>query len=115
LDSYKLIKTNILPAVQEVRFYPETENHIREHHPEVPIELPSIQQAVELAIQRPTHVEVSYGNSYVFVDSGSTNKSGDPLRVPIKMIDSTVSGRVKSAYFASSEGDRQVIWSQRDD
>jgi len=90
------------------------EDHIRENHPEVPIHLPSIQTAVESAIANPSHVEASYGNSYIFVDQGSTNKSGDPLRVPVKMIDGTSSGRVKTAYFASTESQKPIVWSRDD-
>jgi hypothetical protein len=32
-----VIQTNVLPTLREVRFYAETERHIRENHPDVPI------------------------------------------------------------------------------
>jgi hypothetical protein len=111
--NYKLIKTTIIPAVTEVRFYTDTVEKIKEGHPEVPIELPSIMDAAEKAIVAPTHIETSYGNSYVYVDAESTNVSGDPLRVPVKMVTGS-SARVKSVYFASTESEHNVIWRRSD-
>jgi len=110
VTDYKVIKTSVLPAeLTEVRFYAETVDHVRAEHPEVPIELPSITEATEQAISNPTQVEKSYNNSYVFVDAGTTNAGGDPLRVPVKRVSET-SGRVKTVFFASTEGSRNVIY-----
>lgn len=108
-DEYTLIKTTVFTGVTEVRFYEETVGHIKEEHPEIPIELPSIHGSVEKCIVSPTHVEGSYGNSFVFVDAESTNASGDPLRVPVKIVEGT-SARVKTAYFASTSGERNIVW-----
>lgn len=78
----------------------------------MPIELPCIKMAVTNALQKPTHVEKSYSNSYVYVDKDTANDSGDPLRVPVKGVTGTL-GRVKTIYFAST-GDREVIWRRED-
>jgi hypothetical protein len=92
-----------------VRLYEETVEHILEEHPEVPVLLPVVQAAVEQAVVRPTHVEKSYGNSYVFVDQDSTNQAGDPLRVPVKVVGQG-SGRVRTAYFATTTAPAIVVW-----
>ena len=112
---YRTIYTNVIPEVDTVRFYQETIVHVKAQHPEVPIELPCVDTAVSKAIAEPTHVESSYSNSFVFVDAGSTNRSGDPLRVPVKIIEGTTSARVKTVYFASTEADNNVIWRRSDE
>jgi hypothetical protein len=103
-------KTAVIPAITEVRLYAETEQHIRDDHPEVPVDLPSVHGAIQKAVETPTHIEQSYSNSYVYVDAGSTNASGDPLRVPVKVISETTSARAKTAYFASTPAGATVIW-----
>lgn len=113
MSDFKIIATAVFSTVTEVRLYDETIEHIKEGHPEVPIELPSISAAVENTIVNPTHIEESHTNSYVFVDSLSTNSSGDPLRVPVKLVDGS-SGVVKSAYFAST-GVKKIVWSKGTD
>lgn len=95
--------------VTEVRVYDETLDHVRRRHPEVPAELPSIAHAVAEAIDNPTHIEKSHSNSYVFVSYASTNRSGDPLRVPVKIVEGT-SARMKTFYFASLSYDPEIIW-----
>lgn len=114
MSDYKVIKTNVIPRFTEVRLYDETVEHVREGHPEVPLELPCVQTAVENAISNPTHVENSHANSVVFVDAHTTNRSGDPLRVPVKGIADTTSGRVKSVYFASTSSLVDPIWRRKD-
>lgn len=109
VTDYKVISTNKLSTLTEVRFYEETVSHVKEEHPEVPIELPCIATAVEGAIQNPSRIESSYGNSVIFVDTGTTNAKGEPLRVPVKHIAGT-SGRVRTVYFASSNSTPSVIW-----
>lgn len=113
MSDYKKIETDVIAGLTEVRLYEETLNHIRENHPEVPILLPIIQEALANAIIRPSYVEASYGGSYEFVDQESTNSSGDPLRVPVKPVGDN-SGRIRTAYFASTANPGQVIW-RRDD
>ncbi|RVG48074.1 hypothetical protein CN162_12560 [Sinorhizobium meliloti] len=100
-DPIRIIRTQVFSTVTDVRLYEETLNHIKEQHPEVPIELPSLMEALSTAIQAPTHVEASHTNSYVFVDSGSTNASGNPLRIPVKVIEGT-SGLIKTAFFSDT-------------
>lgn len=107
--NFVTIKTTAIPAVTEVRLYAETEQHVREEHPEIPIDLPSVHSAVQKAVEEPTHVEESHADSYVYVDATSTNASGDPLRVPIKLVADT-SARVKTAYFAATPAGANVIW-----
>ena len=108
-DPYRVIKTNVLPQLTEVRLYEDTVEKIARGHREVPIELPMMQDAIATAVANPTHVESSYRGSYVYVDAESTNASGDPLRVPVKPIEGT-SGRVRSAFFASSEDNPEIVW-----
>jgi hypothetical protein len=107
-DEFTLIKTAVFSGVTEVRFYDETIAHIQEHE-EIPILLPSLFGSIERVIANPTHVETSYGNSYVFVDTETTNASGDPLRIPVKIIEGT-SGRLRSVYFASAGGVPNIVW-----
>jgi hypothetical protein len=103
--------TRVIPAITSARLYEETIAHIRLRHPDFPIELPSLTAAIERAVANPTHVEKSYEDSYVFVDSNTVNRAGDPLRVPVKVVAGT-SGRVKSAYFASVERPGSIIWTR---
>jgi len=107
--SFTLIHTTIIGNVTEVRFYDDTIEKIRLGHPEVPIELPSILDAASRAIVNPSWVEKSHSNTYVYVDAGSTNASGDPLRVPIRLVSGT-SGRVASVYFATSTALASIVW-----
>lgn len=108
-DPFEVIYTGVLPVLTEVRLYDSAISHVRQEHPEVPIYLPCIFTAVQTAIIKPTHVEASYGNSVVFVDADTTDASGNPLRIPIKIVDGT-SGRIKTFYFASTSGVRNVVW-----
>lgn len=112
-DEFKLIKTAIFSSVTEVRFYDETLDHIQEEHPEVPILLPSIYEAVSKGLIQPTHIEASrtHANSYVFVDATSTNASGDPLRIPVRVVSGT-SGRLTTVLFATGSVSATVIWRQ---
>jgi hypothetical protein len=108
--TFRIIRTAVISTViDQVLFYDETLEHIKEEHPEVPIELPSIMEAVTNAVTNPTKIESSYGNSVIFFDQNTTNASGDALIVPVKIVDGT-SGRVKTVYFASSAARREVLW-----
>lgn len=104
----KIIRTSVLSNVTEVHLYDETIDHVKSNHPEVQIDLPSIATSVENAIVNPTHVEESYNNSYVFVDGLTTNSSGDPLRVPVKLVSGT-SARVKTVFFGTA-APKPIIW-----
>jgi hypothetical protein len=114
VTDFKVIFTGILPNVTEVRLYDETITKVTDDHLEIPIGLPCIDTAMTKAICNPTHVEGSYGNSVVYVDAETTNVSGDPFRVPVKIVSGT-SGRVKSFYFASSNSTGKIIWSRGDE
>lgn len=109
MSRYKTITVTVIPAITQVRIYEETVAHVREQHPEIPVELPSILYALEETIRNPTHIELSRPNSYVFVNFFATNKSGDPLRAPVKIIEGT-SARVKTFYFASTTSAANIIW-----
>jgi hypothetical protein len=108
-DDYTVFKTNLISTVTEVRLYQDTVEKIKDRHPEVPIELPSIMEAVGKAVISPTHIEQSHSGTYVYVDRESTNAAGDPLRVPVKPVIGT-SCRVQSAYFASTSASPTIIW-----
>jgi len=84
---FKLIRTVVFAGVTEVRFYDETLDHVKKQHPEIPVGLPSIYEAVEQAVVAPTHIEAGHSNSVIFVDANTTNASGDPLRVPVKIVE----------------------------
>lgn len=114
MDDYTLVVTAACPLVSEVRLYRETLAHVMREHPEIPVLLPSFAAALEHAIQNPTHIEQSHSNSYVFDDGHTTNRSGDPLRIPVKIIAGT-SARVKTAYFAAGGGSpRNIVWRRKD-
>jgi hypothetical protein len=104
-----VINTSVVPEITEVRLYKETMDHIVQEHPEVPFEIPCLRRAITDTIVLPTHVVKSYGTSYVFVDAETTNASGDPLRVPVKLVEGT-SGRVRTAYFATTTTSPAIIW-----
>jgi hypothetical protein len=106
---YTLIKTSVFPGVTDVRLYPEVLEHIRNEHPEVPIELPSIYSSIERTIIAPTHIQKSYKNSFVFMDVNTTNASGDPFRIPVRLVEGT-SGRITTALFAAPPSSAIVIW-----
>ena len=110
-DQYTLIKTVVFAGVTDVRFYPQVLDHIREEHPDVPILLPSLLEALSRTIANPTHVEISASNasSFVFVDSETTNWSGNAFRIPIRMVEGT-SGRITTAFFADTIGTRNIVW-----
>jgi hypothetical protein len=110
-DPYIVIATPVFSGVTQVRLYEETVVHITEEHPEVPILLPSIYEAVKQTIVNPTHIEVSAtrANSFVFVDAQTTDAVGGPLRIPVRLVEGT-SGRITTAYFAEVTGERDIVW-----
>jgi hypothetical protein len=111
---YMTLETNIIPQVTHVRVYQdELLEHVAERHPEIPLLLvPSFVAAVETAITNPTHVESSLvPNKYVFVDARTANASGDPLRVPVKLVDGT-SARTSTLFFASPNYETRIIWKE---
>lgn len=104
-ERYTEIETTAYPGLLRVRFYEETVGHVKQSHaqtfpPQFPPELPSIVGAVGKAINNPTRVEQSYGNSVVFIDDRTTNRTGHVFHVPVKIIEGTQSGRVSTYFFA---------------
>lgn len=99
------------PLLSRVRLYRETVTKVMIFHPEIPVELPSIEAAIRKAIAEPSYVATSYGSSYVFVDEGSTNRTGLPLLVAVKVLQER-SGRVRSFYFARPPDAHRIIWRQ---
>ncbi len=115
VSTYFVIGTAVIPQVTQVRLYEETYAHIAEH-PEIGQilpHLPVMTDGLVKAISDPTHVEQSRPNAFVFVDETTTNAGGDPLRVPVKLIEGT-SGLVKTAYFALTTGSAEIIWRRTD-
>ena len=109
MDDFIAVESAIIPEIREIRLYAETVDHVRKHHPEIPASFPTLEFAVLETLRNPTHVEKSYQSSYVFVNTHSMNRSGDPLRVPIKIVAGT-SARVKSFYFATPITEPTIIW-----
>ena len=107
-DNHRRILTNVIPAITEVLLYEETIEHVIQNHPEF-ILLPSIIQAVERTVVNPTSVFQRSASTFVYSDDNTTNHSGDPLLVPVKVVQGT-SGRVRTFYFASTENFANVIW-----
>ncbi|RYX90977.1 MAG: hypothetical protein EON84_13275 [Bradyrhizobiaceae bacterium] len=99
---YIKIKTAAVSAVTEVYLYDETIAKVVVGHPEIPAELPSIQDAVKQAIVNPTRTKQDRPRTVVYIDDATTNAGGDPLVVPCRIVGGT-SARVASFYFASSE------------
>ena len=112
--TYFVVNT-AFPLVTEVRVYAETIDHIRDEHPEIPIELPSLIHGMTNTLEQPAYIEQgNRPNTYVYVDPTSTNASGDPFRVPVKIISGT-SALVKTAFFASPENPPLIVWRRGDE
>jgi hypothetical protein len=112
-DKFTTFSVNALVAASglqliEARLYDSTIQHVKEQHSEVPAELPSIHHAVKMCLLNPTHIEVSYSNSYIFVDYSSANREGHPLRIPVRSVTQT-SGRITTFFFATAS-QANVIW-----
>lgn len=111
---YAEVKSAIVNELESIRLYHETVQKVEEGHPEVRSDLPSIIAAVHNAVTNPTLVAKSYGSSYIYVDHGSTNASGDPLRVPVKVVGEKT-GRIRSFFFAEANFDEDVVYRRSDD
>jgi hypothetical protein len=110
---YRIINSSVLPNLQEILLYDEQYNHIIKSHPE--FLLPTLYGSIDLAVSVSTtsvHSSRTNAKSVVFVDSDTTNYSGDPLRVPVKSIGSNT-GIITSAYFASSKSHGIEIWRKK--
>lgn len=109
-EHFVTYSTDVISEVTDVRFYEDTVKKIRMGHREVPVGYPSINAAIVEGLTNPTHIESRKPGHYLFVDSTSTNQSGDAMRMPLKVIEGT-SARLQSVYFAStSEDGSNVIW-----
>lgn len=108
-SEYLTTLTSAVPTLTVVRLYRETwEEKITVGHPEVN---DFGMTGVLNAVAAPTCVYRSAtrpDDSFVFVASGATFR-GDPLHVPVKLVDGT-SGRVTSAYFRQSSPSWQKLW-----
>lgn len=116
-DDFREYSTDVLPGrIRTVRIYDSTKEHIKEEHPEVPIELPSLEHAVEQAITDPSHVEKGSEKSYIFVDTSSTNRSGHPFRLPVVVVaDADQAGRVATGFFGTKEGPVEKVYERSTD
>lgn len=112
MSDFRTYTTTVYSAVTTVRIYDEVLQHVVDEHPELPQilpHLPSMEAAVAGAIQNPTFIELSRPNTLVYVDPSTTNRAGDPLRVPVKIVEGT-SARVTTFFFATPEGERQYVY-----
>jgi hypothetical protein len=100
--SYIKIKTSAVAVVTEVLLYDETMAKVASGHREVPLELPSMAEAIKKAVINPTRTKQNRPRSVVYIDDATTNAGGDPLIIPCRIVEGT-SARVTSIYFASSE------------
>lgn len=104
VEGYAELETDAAPGIRRVRLYEETISHVRAEHggtftAQFPVEFPFVIQAVAKTVVEPTQVNESYGNSVEFIDENTVNFSGHPLRVYVKRVDGTTSGRVKTFFF----------------
>jgi hypothetical protein len=113
-DSFVIVETNVVALVTHVHIYTSTIQHVVNDHLEIGrnAELPAIQGAVAKTLTAPTYVATSYNRSLVFVDEGSTNASGQPLRVAVRIVSET-SARMKTFFFADGSADN-VIYRKED-
>ena len=112
-EDFQSFQTNIIPAITEVRLYKSTIQHVIEHHEEFLV-LPSIIQAVGDTVVNPTRVAQREKDVFVYTNGNTTNRSGKPLQVPVKIVQGT-SARVRSFYYASTTISDTVIWGGSDD
>jgi hypothetical protein len=104
------IETAVIPELQTIELYESTTDHIRERHPE--LSYPTMEAAVIAAVSTTTtsvHASRTSKSSVIFVDSQTTNTSGDSLRVPVKIMGDGV-GIIRTAYFSSVQSPGEVIW-----
>jgi len=110
MTDYRVIPTSVILTF--VRLYDETLIHVADEHKEIgevfPL-LPSAEHAVVTAISSPWVVEQSRPDALVYVDMETTNYAGEPLRIPVKIIEGTL-GLVKTFYFASSSSNANVVY-----
>lgn len=111
-----VLSTTSLSWVDSFLLADDTVSHILEQHPEFR-RLPSLFDAVERALQSPTEVFQSVtrpDDSLVFIDAGTTNSSGQPLRVPVGYESSSNVGWVRTSYFQGSGSQGLLVWSNQD-
>jgi hypothetical protein len=105
-----IFRSNIIADVDEIILSEETWQHIVANHPMMGF--PSFEAAIIACVtSAATTVHQSRTNprSLVYVDANSTNIHGNPLRVPVKRMESN-SGYIATAVFASSESPGVVLW-----
>ena len=103
-NAYFSIPISFVSGLEAVRFYEETRAHIWNNHPEISrifVGLPSFDVALTEALMRPDSILRSRRRSLVFVKHATTNWTGQPLCVPVKLIGNGRPGYVKTAYFGN--------------
>lgn len=113
VPAFRSIPIFVVPGLLAVRFYEETRAHIWNSHPELGrifVGLPSFDKAIETALSGPDRVLQSDRNSLVFISQRSTNATGQPLCIPVKLIGVGRSGYVKTAYFGSIRAARGLVY-----
>lgn len=114
-DDFRIIPCNCVPGLVHVRVYAETIQHIFDNHPEISrtfVGTPSFDHALTTTISDPSWVEESYANSVVFVNDSATNWSGQPMRVPVKVLADKQSGYMKTAFFGTTETPDALIYTK---
>lgn len=111
-DGYSTISLAAWPGLTRVRLYDSTLRHIAEEHAEFERQLPSLRLGLETAIANPIsiHDSTTDPGGSVVIASDAFTYFGDPVHIPIRMVAGT-SGRVVTAYFASSVYSGRLLWS----
>lgn len=104
-NDYKVLSVVGNAPFRQVLLYPETVRKVGLGHPEVPIGMPFMDDAIENAIVTVPELQKSHGNTYVIVDRKTTDHGGLPMRVSVSMYKDTDSARWTSTYFAEIEAE----------
>lgn len=116
-EEFRVIKTTATDRVTTVRLYSETWNHIADQHPEFATRLPALEHAIVDTVANPTVICATTTfpeSTLVFASSNNVKGSGHILRVPVRIIAGTASGRVTTALFGSHPKG-PVIYSRGDE
>lgn len=113
VEVFRVVATNAIAQVEQVRCYDETLEHIANEHPEFTNFVPSLEHAVHDTIAAPTAVLASnstiHANSYKFV-SERHSRGNSHLVVAVKVLEGT-SGLLKTAYF-TGEHSGEVVYEE---
>ena len=108
----KVVTSGVPELYPDVNIYDTTLEHIKDDHPEEFSHLDIVYQTIE----KPHRVHKSKTNprSVILINEECTSASGDPLRVPIKVISAT-EAIMSTAYFSSSTDQGPLLWSKQDE